>query len=203
MNPVMINLKKEEIIIKLEETSTQEEIIKTLTEKLEALKTLYKDSKMPIYVTGKVLKNKEIEEIKELIKTSIDVEIEIDSPKNLGLHNIRRIYERDTVITDTKIHKSSLRSGQRVEFEGSVIVLGDLNFGAEVIAADNIIVMGSLRGLAHAGAKGNLKAVIIANAIDTRQMRIANIVKEQDKSETTKDLSYVEVKGKSIHITTM
>ena len=204
MNIVSINLKKEEIVIKLAENSTQKEIIEALQEKIEALKNLYKDSKMPICVTGKVLQNKEIEEVRKLIKSSIDVEIEIDSPKNLGLHNIRRIYERDVEISDTKIHKGSLRSGQRIEFEGSIIVLGDVNFGAEIVAADNIIVMGSLRGIAHAGAKGNTKAIISANSMDTPQIRIANIVREQDKEDKmTNSLSYVYVEGKDIHVSSI
>lgn len=200
MNIVAINLRKDVIIIKLEENATQEEIIKALKEKIEALKKMYKDSKMPIVVTGKVLNNKEMDEIRELIKSYIDVDIEIDSPKTLGLHNIKRVYERNVEISSAKIHKGSLRSGQKIEFEGTVIVLGDVNFGAEVIAADNIIIMGSLRGLAHAGAKGNTKAIISANGIDTPQMRIANIVREQDKEDKTDVMSYVFVKGKDIHI---
>ena len=42
----------------------------------------------------------------------------------------------------------SLRSGQRVEFEGSLVILGDVNAGAEVVAGENVVVVGILRGLA-------------------------------------------------------
>ena len=58
-----------------------------------------------------------------------------------------------------------------------------MNSGAEVVAADNIVVLGSLRGLAHAGAKGNTKAIIAAGKLDTAQIRIANIVREFDRDE--------------------
>ena len=51
------------------------------------------------------------------------------------------------------------------------------------MASDNIIVLGSLRGLAHAGAKGNKQAIIAAGLIDTVQIRISNIVKEIDRDE--------------------
>ena len=51
------------------------------------------------------------------------------------------------------------------------------------MAADNIVVLGALRGLAHAGAKGNKQAIIAAGLLDTVQIRIANIVKEIDRDE--------------------
>jgi hypothetical protein len=53
----------------------------------------------------------------------------------------------------------------------------------EVIAGENIVILGTLRGLAHAGAKGNKKAIIASNLIDSPQIRIANIVKEMEKEE--------------------
>lgn len=83
--------------------------------------------------------------------------------------------------------------GQRIEYEGSIVVLGDVNGGAEVIAGDNVVVLGILRGLAHAGAKGNKKAMIAAAEIESPQVRIANIVKEIEKEEeqTRKTYAYV------------
>ncbi len=137
----------------------------------------------PITVTGKILKNKEIDEIQNLIKDKIDVEIEFDMPKALGLSSITRTFNREIGISETKFHKGSLRSGQKLETEGSLVVLGDVNSGAEVMASENIVVLGSLRGLAHAGAKGNKQAIISAGLLDTVQIRIANIVKEIDRDE--------------------
>lgn len=182
-NCVSINLKKDKIIIKLNEDIKQEELVECLKKKLPELKKLYKDEKTPINVTGKVLKNKEIEEIRNIIKEKIDVEIEFDSPKTLGLHGIKKTFEKEIAISETKFHRGSLRSGQKLESEGSIVIIGDVNSGAEVMASDNIIVLGSLRGLAHAGAKGNKQAIIAASLIDTVQIRIANIVKEIDRDE--------------------
>lgn len=182
-NCVSINLKKDKIIIKLNEDTKQEELVECLKKKLPELKKLYKDEKTPINVAGKVLKNKEIEEIQKIIKEKIDVEIEFDSPKTLGLHGIKKTFEKEIAISETKFHRGSLRSGQKLESEGSIVIIGDVNSGAEVIASDNIIVLGSLRGLAHAGAKGNKQAIIAAGLIDTVQIRIANIVKEIDRDE--------------------
>lgn len=182
-NSVAINLKKEQIVIKLDEESKQEEIVETLKKKLTELKKLYKNEKTPILVTGKILKNKEIDEIQKLIKNEIDVEIEFDAPKSLGLHSITKTFEKEIAISETKFHRGSLRSGQRVESEGSLVIIGDVNSGAEVIASDNIIILGALRGLAHAGAKGNKQAIIAAGLVDTVQIRIANVVKEIDRDE--------------------
>ena len=180
-NCVGINIKKNEIIIRISEGAEQSEIMECLNKKIPALKKLYKTEKTPIFVTGKVLKNKEIEEIKKLISSNIDVKITFDSPKVLGLYGIKKIFEKDIENSETKFHRGSLRCGQKLEFEGSLVILGDVNNGAEVIAGENIVVLGILRGLAHAGAKGNTKAIIAANLIESPQIRIANKVKEMDR----------------------
>ncbi len=182
-NCVSINLKKDQIVIKLSQEAEQDDITQNLRKKLNELKKLYKDEKTPILVTGKILKNKEIDEIQALIKSKIDVEIEFDMPKSLGLHSIKKTFEKEIALSETKFHRGSLRSGQKIETEGSLVIIGDVNSGAEVIASDNIIVLGSLRGLAHAGAKGNKQAIIAAGLVDTVQIRIANIVKEINREE--------------------
>lgn len=178
-----VNLKKDFILIKISEDAEQVRIVAELTKKLPDLKKLYKDEKTPIKIVGKVLKNKEIDEIQKLIKDCIDVDIEFDMPKGLGLSNITRTFKQEIAISETKFHRGSLRSGQRIEAESSIVILGDVNSGAEVIASDNIVVLGNLRGLAHAGAKGNNNAVIAAGYLDTVQIRISNIVKEIDRDE--------------------
>ena len=201
MNCVSINLKTDEILIKIDDNAMQEDIVQELNTKLIELKRLYQDEQTPIRVTGKILENKELEEIKELIKNEIDVEIKFDTPTTLGLHSITRSYKKDVGISETKYHKGSLRSGQRIEVDGSVVVIGDVNSGAEVVAADNIIVIGTLRGLAHAGAKGNKEAVIAASTLDAVQIRISNIVKEIDRDE--EDIcehAYIYVKDDKIVI---
>ena len=182
-NCVSINLRKNEILIKISDNAEQKEIVDNLKRKLPELKKMYKNEKTPITVTGKVLKNKEIDEIQELIKRNIDVEIDFDMPKSLGLSSITRTFNKEIAVSETKFHRGSLRSGQKMESEGSLVILGDVNSGAEVMASDNIVVLGALRGLAHAGAKGNKQAIISAGILDTVQIRIANVIKEIDRDE--------------------
>lgn len=182
-NCVSINLKKEEIILKIAEDAGQSEIIHNLRKKLPELRKLYQDEKTPIRVVGKVLKNKEMDEIQKLIQEKIQVTVDFDMPKSLGLSSIKRTFEQEIAVSETTFHRGSLRSGQKLEAEGSLVILGDVNSGAEVMASDNIVVLGSLRGLAHAGAKGNKQAIISAGLLDTVQIRIANIVREIDRDE--------------------
>jgi len=70
----------------------------------------------------------------------------------------------------------TLRSGTRIEFAGHVVVLGDVNPGAEIVADGNVIIWGRLRGMVHAGVKGNKEAVICALDLSPTQLRIADEV---------------------------
>ena len=71
---ITINLKKDDIVIKINEDFSQEDIMYSLRKKNPELKKLYQSEKTPIVITGKVLKNREIDEIQELIKEKIDVD---------------------------------------------------------------------------------------------------------------------------------
>ena len=182
-NPVRIATKKDEITITISEQVEHKEVIKILKEKITELKKLYKEEKTPIRIAGKVLMEKEAAEITKIISKEIDVEIIIDDPNSLGLFGIKKVFEKDTATSKTKYYKGGLRSGQKLEFEGSLVILGDVNAGAEIIAAENIVILGELRGLAHSGAKGNKKAILSAIKINCPQIRIANVVKEMEATD--------------------
>ena len=185
---ININIKKDNIVIKINEEFSQEDIMYSLRKKIPQLKKLYQSEDTPIVITGKILKNKEIDEIQGLIKKYIDVKINFDSPRTLGLHGITKTYNKEIATSETKFHRGAVRSGQKIEYEGSLVILGDVNDGAEVIAGENIVILGILRGLAHAGAKGNKDAMITAISIEAPQLRISNIVKERERQEIFDDI---------------
>lgn len=187
---IEIKLQRNQININLDEESTYEEIIRILIRKIQELKNLYKEDKTPILITGKILNSKEIQEIKSLIQSEINVEVKFESPEALGLHGIRKTYNEDVGQSNTLYHRGSLRSGQKIENEGSIVIIGDVNSGAEVIAGANIVILGKLMGLAHAGAKGNKKAIIAAHNINVQQIRISNIVKQIEKKEDEDNIKY-------------
>lgn len=191
---INVTLKKNEVIIKIDVTADHKKVMANLKKKIPELKKLYKEYKTPILIKGKILSTKEKKEIKTLIQDAIDVEVRFEGAKALGLYGIQETYCREISTSETKFHRGSLRSGQRLEFEGSIVILGDVNGGAEVIAGGNVVILGTLRGLAHAGANGNKSAIIAANSIETLQIRIANIVKEieRDEVDILKTYAYIE-----------
>ena len=71
------------------------------------------------------------------------------------------------------LHRT-LRSGHKVEYPGHIVVLGDVNPGAELVAGGNIIVWGKLRGVVHAGASGDTNAVVCSLDLYPSQLRIAD-----------------------------
>jgi septum site-determining protein MinC len=70
----------------------------------------------------------------------------------------------------------TLRNGRTVRTDASVIVVGDVNPGAEIISGGDVIVWGKLRGRVHAGANGDDKAIICALDLAPTQLRIANLI---------------------------
>ncbi|MBF2027586.1 MAG: septum site-determining protein MinC [Oscillatoriales cyanobacterium C42_A2020_001] len=94
--------------------------------------------------------------------------------------------------------QTTLRSGADVQHNGTVVVLGDLNPGSSVVADGDILVWGRLRGLAHAGAKGNARALIMALQMEPTQLRIANFVArppETPPAEYYPEVAYVTAQG--------
>lgn len=76
--------------------------------------------------------------------------------------------------TEAVFHQRTIRSGHQIKYEGHVVIMGDVNPGAEIIAGGNIIVWGRLRGVVHAGAKGDSQAVVCALDLSPTQLRIAD-----------------------------
>jgi septum site-determining protein MinC len=79
--------------------------------------------------------------------------------------------------------KGPLRSGGRVVYDGNVIVMGDVNPGAEIVAGGSVIVWGRLRGVVHAGAQGDEKAVVCALELAPTQLRIAGEIAISPKKQ--------------------
>ena len=79
---------------------------------------------------------------------------------------------------DARMVYGMLRSGQRVESEHSVVIIGDVNSGAEIVAGGDIIVLGILRGVAHAGAYDETGGGRFIFALDLRptQLRIGSVI---------------------------
>jgi len=152
-NAIKISQTTNEIVLNVNVIADIHEIIDELESKLPKLKDFYQSSTMPMRVTGRLFTELEMEKVKKVINSQIHVDIKFDDVSDLlGLHAIKKTFEIDTDISETKFIQNSLRSGQKQEYPGSIVICGDVNAGAEVIAGGNIMILGALRGLAHAGA---------------------------------------------------
>lgn len=177
MNTEILFTKKDnKLTITLDKNANYKDLKIKMKEILDASTETFDDIEAPILVDGRRLLDEEEKEIVAMIAEKTDIEVKVERPKQMGLASINNIFNLDTTITNTKVFQNTIRSGQRIDFEGSIVVLGDVNGGAEVVAEGNIIVLGNLRGFAHAGAKGNRSAFIAANSITPTQLRIADII---------------------------
>ncbi len=93
--------------------------------------------------------------------------------------------------------KMTVRSGVEIRHNGSIIIYGDVNAGGEIIATGDILVWGKLKGIAHAGAKGNSQALIMALHLEATQIRIADFVARVDTPTTnfSPEIAHVSRKG--------
>lgn len=106
--------------------------------------------------------------------------------------------EAPQALADPLYLQTTLRSGADIRHNGSVIILGDLNPGSSVVADGDILVWGRLRGLAHAGAKGNGRCLIMALQMEPTQLRIADFVARPPETPPTEyypEVAYVTPQG--------
>ena len=184
LNNIKIQQTTKEVILNINVEASSTKIVQELQEKLPKLKEFYQSSDVPIRITGKPFGENEKKVLKKMIGSEIDVNVKFDDTSDLlGLHAIKKTFEVETDISETKYVYHSVRSGNKEEYVGSIVICGDVNFGAEVVAGGNIVVLGTLRGMVHSGANGNTKATISANMVESTQIRIANVVKEIIKKE--------------------
>lgn len=106
-------------------------------------------------------------------RTSQDLGLAIKVDKSfpeLEENSIDSLLEGDEAV----FLQRTLRSGHKVKHPGHIVVLGDVNPGAELVAGGNIIVWGKLRGMVHAGAMGDTEAVVCSLDLSPTQLRIAD-----------------------------
>ena len=120
-------------------------------------------------------------EVKQIIGDAEDDPSRTEIPQIAGvpaLHGEEHVYDQLVPVNEeTRFIRQTLRSGQiERALEGNMVILGDVNPGAEVVAAGDIIVLGALRGVAHAGALGNTSSVIFALNLLPTQLRIGRFI---------------------------
>ena len=112
----------------------------------------------------------------------------------------RKLKPLDTVLPGeaaVMIHRT-MRSGFKVAYQGHVVVLGDVNPGAEIVASGSVVVWGRLLGTVHAGAEGDETAVICALDLSPLQLRIASKVAIAPKGDKAPQPEIASINGDQI-----
>jgi septum site-determining protein MinC len=109
----------------------------------------------------------------------LGIATQIQSTRRAAPTNSNPVEEPAVVTNETAVFvQKTLRSGTKIENSGTVVVLGDVNPGAEIIAGGNVIIWGRMRGTAQAGNNGNDKAIICALELSPMSLRIAGATLE-------------------------
>jgi septum site-determining protein MinC len=166
-------------VINMNHFSDFDDMLESLVDKLSKGKKFYKGSTLKITTELKYINERESRKLKDilfdefLISDCIFEDLEDSTGKVFN-----GIYEGKT-----KFLRKTIRSGQSISYPGNVVIVGDVNPGAEIYAAGNIIVLGTLRGLVHAGSNGNEKAIIAAFKLEPQILQIGNIVTRSPEDE--------------------
>jgi septum site-determining protein MinC len=113
--------------------------------------------------------------------------------------------EAEQALAEPLYLQTTVRSGVEVRHPGTVVILGDLNPGGAVVAEGDILVWGRLRGVAHAGSKGNAQCLIMALQMEPTQIRIADFVARGPETAPLRyypEVAYVTPEGIRITRTT-
>lgn len=161
------------IVITLPEKVTLSEAKKELKERFFATKEFFNKGRINVAIDAENFSEFEKCELQSVIKEILDEAIISFVP----IEELK-IAENSPEEVDepTRFFKGTVRSGQRIEAAGNLVVIGDANPGSELVAGGNVIVVGSLKGVVQAGAGGNKNAFVLALDMMPTQLRIANLI---------------------------
>jgi len=136
-------------------------------------------------------------------KVSVEAEEESKAQDNL-VDAMNKVLAggHEIVKEETLYIKQTLRSGQRTEHDGNVVIIGDCKAGSEIIATGDITIWGILSGIAHAGAKGDYNATIRAFRVNAIQLRIADLLaRKPDTAELEKNEKHTQFTPEEAKVT--
>lgn len=184
-NAVVFKGTKEGLYILIKEDMDFDKIKDNLDHKIKPSKRFFEGAKI-VNFKGKSLTKAEFDQLKDLVENDYGMAVigeysqdtDMLSDKDEVKENAK--YEKlpyDNVIQDKVLMvRATVRSGQFIEYSGNVVIIGDVNPGAEIKATGSIIVMGTMRGVAHAGSSNNYEAFVAALNLLPAQIRIGDII---------------------------
>ena len=166
-------------VINMNHFSDFDDMLESLVDKLSKGKKFYKGSTLKITTELKYINERESRRLKDILFDEFLISDCIFEDQDDSTGKVfTGIYEGKT-----KFLRKTIRSGQSINYPGNIVIVGDVNPGAEIYAAGNIIVLGTLRGLVHAGTNGNEKAIIAAFKLEPQILQIGSIVTRSPEDE--------------------
>jgi septum site-determining protein MinC len=161
-------------------------IERTLRDKIAKTESFFGNSQAAVYFEGRELTDAEVDSLIKIIKDGSRLEI-TEVFTDVFYDSAVLTPQTDDVPEENGsgeskgehlalFHNGSLRSGQSLRYAGSVVLTGDVNAGAEIVAEGNVIVLGTIRGLVHAGCSGDTSCIVSALSMQPTQLRIADIL---------------------------
>ena len=183
-SPITFKVAKDGIVLTLDPEANFNRIKEALRDHVNSATNFYAGSDLYINIAESSFKIDQLNEIVNIARGYKDV-------KNIIFTS--DVVKRDTVEVnnegETYLINRTLRSGQKIKKSGNVVIIGDINPGAEVIAGGNIIVFGKIRGVVHAGAGGSTEASVTALKLEPTQLRISKkIARPPEESSNKKSL---------------
>lgn len=201
---VIIKSNKYGLIVILDEKLPFEELLLDIGDKFEEAANFFKNAKMALTFRGRILTKDQEKQVVEAIvnHSGIHILCIVDEQKEHEEYYRQAVElaNQEQEKQDGMFYRGTLRAGQVLEMETSVVILGDVNPGASVVSKGNIVVLGSCRGSVYAGAAGNRECFVAALIMKPNQVRIADklarsaITKRVDTGEYQIDpkISYIK-----------
>jgi septum site-determining protein MinC len=170
---------------------TWAEVRNALVDQIEQKADFFRGARLALDVGNQILHAAELGQLRDTLSESgISLwAVLSNSPtteqtaRTLGLATrlFKPVPDRSVKSVDTELHEGeqailvqrTLRSGFKLQYNGHIVIIGDVNPGAEIIASGDVIVWGRLRGVVHAGAEGNENALVCALDLSPTQLRIS------------------------------
>ncbi len=177
---VFIKGNKYGLVVHIDESLSFDEAKEEVITRLKECEKFYRGAALAASFTGKKLSDEEIRELVDIITGNSELRITcvIDDDKFREEYFKKTLDEKLREIEGNtgQFYKGTLRSGQILESETSIIILGDVHPGAKVIAAGNVVILGSLDGTVYAGVSGNMASFVVALEMRPVQIRIGDII---------------------------
>lgn len=159
-------------VIDVDKFKDFDDILDAIVEKMEKGKRFYSDCNMKITANLGFFNERDLSKLKSVLFDEFNIESCIfEDLKEKQNKIFSGIYEGRT-----KFVRKTIRSGQCLNYAGNLVIIGDVNHGAEVSAGGNVIVLGKLRGSVYAGKGGNDKSIIASFSLEPEMLEIANVI---------------------------